>query len=196
MVKARLAGIKSYTSTDGVPPAPLLKMAKFGVVLDQWMADLNLDATALQCWDTLQHNYGINVCTLMSMMSERLMPSACEVDITGTLSMVALQLASGKPSALVDWNNNYAGNPDKCVLFHCGNWAKSFYGSCSMAYADILATTLGPENTYGALNGRVPAGPMSYARITTDDRHGVIRAYVGDAHFTDDPLDTLSLIHI
>jgi len=104
--------------------------------------------------------------------------------------MYALQLASGTPSALVDWNNNYADDPNKCVLFHCSNWPKSFFTEVKMAYADVLATTLGVENTYGALAGRVPAGPVSFARITTDDWNGVIRTYVGDGMFTDDPLDT------
>jgi L-fucose isomerase-like protein len=104
--------------------------------------------------------------------------------------MYALQLASGKPSALVDWNNNYADDPNKCVLFHCGNWARSFFPDARMAYADILATTLRQENTYGALAGRVPAGPMSFARISTDDQNGLIHTYVGDGMFTDDPLDT------
>jgi L-fucose isomerase-like protein len=135
----------------------------------------------------------------MSMMSENLLPSACEVDITGTASMYALQLASGRPSALVDWNNNYGGDPDKCVLFHCGNWAKSFFGEVHMANAEILATTLGTENTYGTVAGRTPAGPFGYARLTTDDRHGVIRAYTGDGSFIDDPLDTFgsrAVVHI
>jgi L-fucose isomerase-like protein len=165
-------------------------MSKLGIILDDWKAANDLDATAIQCWDSLQNNYGVNVCTLMSMMSENLLPSACEVDITGTASMYALQLASGRPSALVDWNNNYGGDPDKCVLFHCGNWAKSFFGEVEMANAEILATTLGTENTYGTVAGRTPAGPFGYARITTDDRHGVVRAYVGDGSFVDDPLDT------
>jgi L-alanine-DL-glutamate epimerase-like enolase superfamily enzyme len=40
--------------------------------------------------------------------------------------MYALSLASQRPSALVDWNNNYGGDEDKCVLFHCGNWPKAF----------------------------------------------------------------------
>jgi L-fucose isomerase-like protein len=124
------------------------------------------------------------------MMSNKLMPSACEVDITGVTAMYALQLASGTPSALVDWNNNYGGDPNKCVLFHCGNWAKSFFDESKMANADVLATTLGTESTYGTMEGRVPAGPMSYARLTTDDWNGVIRTYVGDGMFTDDPLDT------
>jgi L-fucose isomerase-like protein len=112
------------------------------------------------------------------------------VDITGVASMYALQLASGSPSALVDWNNNYAGDPDKCVLFHCGNFAKSFLPDIEIKTAEILATTLGTENTYGAVAGRVPAGPMTYARISTDDNQGIIRTYMGEGEFTDDPLDT------
>jgi L-fucose isomerase-like protein len=189
-VKDRLEGIRAYVPTRDVPAPSLFKMAKLGVVVDDWMAANALDASALQCWNSIQKNYGVNVCTLMSMMSDRLMPSACETDITGVASMYALQLASGTPSALVDWNNNYADDPDKCVLFHCGNWAKSFFPDFKMAYADILATTLGTENTYGAVAGRVPAGPMSYARISTDDCAGKIVTYVGDGEFTDDPLET------
>jgi len=189
-VKERLESIRAYLPADGVPSPSILRMAKFGVALTRWMTDLDIQATALQCWNSIQKNYGINVCTLMSMMSDALMPSACEVDITGVASMYALQLATGQPAALVDWNNNYAGDPNKCVLFHCGNFAKSFFKEARMAYADILATTLGQENTYGAINGRVPAGPMSYARISTDDVDGVIRAYCGDGNFTDDALQT------
>ena len=189
-VKERLENIRSYVPTRGIPSPAIVKMAKLGIVLDDWMRAYDLHATAIQCWDSLQHNYGVNVCTLMSMMSENLLPSACEVDVTGVASMYALQLASGRPSALVDWNNNYGSDPNKCVVFHCGNWAKSFFGEVKMANAEILATTLGTENTYGTVAGRTPKGPFSYARITTDDRHGVIRSYVGDGQFVDDPLDT------
>jgi L-fucose isomerase-like protein len=189
-VKERLDAIHAYIPTQGVPPMSVIRMAKLAVVLDAWMAENELIATALQCWSSVQKNYGVNVCTLMSMMSDRLMPSACEVDITGVASMYALQLASDTPSALVDWNNNYADDPDKCILFHCGNWAKSFYPDFKMAYAEILASTIGQENTYGAIAGRVPAGPMSYARISTRDQEGKILTYIGDGMFTDDPLDS------
>ncbi|WP_322793935.1 L-fucose/L-arabinose isomerase family protein [Bellilinea sp.] len=189
-VKDKLAAIKGYAKHDSVPSLALVRMAKLGVVIDEWMKEYDLTASAIQCWTSLQQNYHINVCTLMSMMSEHLMPSACEVDITGVASMYALQLASGSPSALVDWNNNYGGDPDKCVLFHCGNWAKSFLPDIEIKNAEILATTLGTENTYGAVAGRVPAGPMTFARISTDDTQGIIRTYVGEGLFTDDPLET------
>jgi len=189
-VKARMEGIQDYVETGHVPTEALVKMAKLGVALDDWTAANELDATAVQCWTSIQKNYGVNACTLMSMMSDRLMPSACEVDVMGTVSMYALQLASGKPSALVDWNNNYADDPDKCVLFHCGNWAKSFFTEVKMANAEILATVLGTENTYGTMSGRALPGPLTFARINTDDLHGRIRTYVGEGRITDDPLDT------
>ncbi len=189
-VKDKLEVIRAYVPTNQVPPAAVVKQAKLGVVIDDWMRANDLNASAIQCWTSLQKNYGVNVCTLMSFMSDQLMPSACEVDVTGVVSMYALQLASGQPAALVDWNNNYANDPDKCVLFHCGNWAKTFYPDVKMSNAPIIGSTVGVENTYGALEGAVPPGPMSYARLTTDDKNGQIKTYVGDGEFTDDPLQT------
>ena len=189
-VKAKIEAIRAYADATHVPADALLRMAKLGVVIDRWARDNDFCATAIECWSSLQANYGVNACALMSMMGESLIPSACEVDITGAASMYALQLASGTPSALVDWNNNYGDDPDKCVLFHCGNWPKSFLSDAQVNYADILGTTLGNDNTYGALAGRTAAGPMTFARLTTDDGCGIIRAYVGEGMFTDDPLAT------
>ncbi|MET0166222.1 MAG: L-fucose/L-arabinose isomerase family protein [Vicinamibacterales bacterium] len=189
-VKQKLADIYGYATAPGVPDPALVLMAKFGVIVSEWMTSLDLDATAIQCWSSLQKNYGVNCCTIMSMMSEKLMPSACEVDIAGTVAMYALQLASGRPSALVDWNNNYGDDPNRCVFFHCGNWAKAFLPDISIATAPILGTTLGEKNTYGALAGRTPQGPVTFGRVSTDDRNGRIRAYVGEGEFTDDPLKT------
>jgi L-fucose isomerase-like protein len=182
--------IKSYADSSAAPAESLLRMARFAVVVDDWMNDLGLTATAIQCWSSMQKNYGVNVCTVMSMMSQQMLPSACEVDIAGVVSMYALQLASGRPSALVDWNNNYGSDPDKCVFFHCGNWAKEFLPDIRIGTAPILGTVLGEANTVGALAGRTPSGPLTYGRISTDDQTGTIRAYVGDGVFTDDPLDT------
>jgi len=189
-VKAKLAEITGYAPAPGVPAEKLLQMAKMGVVLTEWMDANVLDATAIQCWTSVQENYGCNVCTLMSMMSEKFLPSACEVDVTGVLTMYAMQLAGGTPAALVDWNNNYADDDDKCVLFHCGNWAKSFLPDIQIANAPILGSILGVENTYGALAGRTPAGPLTFGRITTADAEGKIKTYVGEGELTNDPLDT------
>ena len=190
IVKEKLEKIHAYTSVGSTPNDRLVQIAKLDVVLADFMKENSLDATAIQCWTSLQKNYGCNVCTSMSMMSENMLPSACEVDVTGTLSMYAMQLASGSPSALVDWNNNYADDDTKCVLFHCGNWAKSFLPDITISTAPILGTSVGTENTYGALDGRTPAMPLTYGRISTDDCKGVIKTYVGEGELTNDALKT------
>ncbi len=189
-VKARIEQIRAYADSSAAPDDSMVKMAKFALVVDDWMQSLGLTATAIQCWSSMQKNYGVNVCTIMSMMSEQMLPSACEVDIAGVVSMYALQLAGGRPSALVDWNNNYGKDPNKCVFFHCGNWAKDFLPDIRIGTAPILGTMLGEQNTVGALAGRTPAGPVTFGRVSTDDVAGKIRAYVGDGQFTNDPLDT------
>ena len=189
-VKQKLEKIHAYANTGKTPNDRLVQIAKLDVVLEEFMQANALDATAIQCWTSLQQNYGCNVCTSMSMMSENMLPSACEVDVTGTLSMYAMQLASGSPSALVDWNNNYANDDSKCVLFHCGNWAKSFLPDIMISTAPILGTSVGTENTYGALDGRTPAMPLTYGRISTDDCKGIIKAYVGEGELTNDALET------
>ena len=189
-IKRKLDSIKKYISTQSIPEEQLLKMAKFGYVIDQWIKENELNGTAIQCWTALEEFFGIVPCTLMSMMSESLVPSACEVDITGLLGMYILQLAAGTPSALLDWNNNYGSDPDKCVLFHCSNLPKSFFGSSKMDYQEIIAGSVGKENTYGTVVGRIAPGKATFCRTTTDDAVGDICAYVGEGNFTNDKLAT------
>jgi L-fucose isomerase-like protein len=189
-VRDKLEAIKAYVPTAATPTAALLKMAKFALVMERWMQENDLVATAVQCWTSMEEYFGIVPCTVMSMMSNVLRPSACETDITGAVGMYAMALASGKPSALVDWNNNYAEDPNKGVIFHCSNLPRDFFEDMEMSFQDIIAGSVGRENTYGTLVGRVKSGPFTYCRVSTDDARGAIRAYLGEGEITDDPLET------
>ncbi len=186
----KLRTIEKYVATSGIPAGALLKMAKLGAVVDGWMRDAEVQISAVQCWTSLEENLGVVPCTVMSMMSESLLSSACEVDVCGVIAMHALQLASGTPSALLDWNNNYGTDPNKAVCFHCSNLPKHFFTDVKMDFQAIIAGTVGKENTFGTCVGRVKAGPMSFARFSTDDLSGKIRGYSGTGTFTDDPLET------
>ncbi|HZR66738.1 MAG TPA: L-fucose/L-arabinose isomerase family protein [Terriglobales bacterium] len=188
--QSKLASIKKYVESKDVPAPALMKMAKLGAVIDQWMAATEVKISAVQCWTSLEENFGVVPCTIMSMMSNELLSSACEVDIAGVLGMHALQLASGTPSALLDWNNNYGENPDKAVCFHCANLPKHFFRSFKMDFQQIIAGTVGKDNTYGTVVGLIKPEKMSFARFSTDDTAGKMRGYVGQGRFTDDPLNT------
>ncbi len=198
-VAAAAQALTSYADAQGVPRASLLLMAKLDVALNEWTASKELDAIAVQCWTSMQENYGIQPCAVMSMMSARLVPSACEVDVTGALAMYALQLASQSPSALMDWNNNYGADDDKCVLFHCGNWPASFLADAKIRPGAILGATLGEERTWGALEGAALPCDVTFARASTDDAVGILRAYVGEGTITDDPLTSFgstAVLHV
>jgi L-fucose isomerase-like protein len=189
-VRAKLRAICGYTDTQGIYPQGLDRMARLGVVIDRWMRDQDLAGTAIQCWTSMEQFYGIVPCALMSMMSDALLPSACEVDVGGLVGMLALRHATQSPAALVDWNNNYGDDPNKCVFFHCSNLPKSLFKKAKMAIQEIIAGSVGPENACGSIVGRLAAGPITYARVATDDTEGRIRAYVGEGRLTDDPLET------
>src|SRR5258707_6647163 len=188
--QGKLQSIRKYVSTQSIPEAALLKMSKLGAVIDNWMQATEVTISAIQCWTSLEEYFGVVPCTVMSMMSNDGLSSACEVDIAGVVGMHALQLASETPSALLDWNNNYAEDPDKAVCFHCSNLPKHFFQSVKMDFQEIIAGTVGKENTFGTCVGRVKAGPMSFARFSTDDLNGKIRGYVGEGEFTNDSLET------
>jgi L-fucose isomerase-like protein len=186
----KLSAIKAYIPTDGVPPESLLKMAKLAAVVEAWMNDVEVSISTIQCWTAIEEYFGVVPCTVMSMMTNNLMPSACELDVCGLLGMYALQLASGTPSALLDWNNNYGDDQNKAVCFHCSNLPKEFFEDFRMDYQEIIAGSVGKSNTYGTCNGRIKAGPMTFARLSTRDREGRIAGYLGEGSFTRDELRT------
>ncbi len=189
-VQGKLKQIREYVSTRDVPQEALVKMAKLATVTEDWMKEADVNVSTIQCWTAIEEYLGVVPCTIMSMMSNNLMPSACELDVCGLLGMYALQLASETPSALMDWNNNYGDDPNKCVCFHCSNLPKHFFEEVRMDFQEIIAASVGRANSYGTCVGRVKAGPMSYARLATRDPEGRIAAYVGEGSFTSDPIST------
>ena len=126
----------------------------------------------------------------MSMFSEGLIPAACEVDISGLIGMLILQIASESPSAILDWNNNYGDDPNKMVLFHCSNLPKSFFQDSKMTIHPIISDLKGEEATFGAIQGRIKTKPCTLLRIETDDLFGEIKAILAEGKYTEDPLNT------
>lgn len=189
IVKKKATSIREYGKIPSdISADSILRQAKLLVVLDELIEEHELDATAIQCWNSIENNYGCAACLSMSMMGQRYLPSACETDVAGAVSMYALLLASGSIPALVDWNNNYGLNSDKCVCTHCSNYPRSFVGNeIEISRLDVLGTVLDREKCFGAIKGKVAPGSMTYFRISTDDAKGRIKAYLGEGQFTEDP---------
>lgn len=184
----KLEEIKCYAVVPKEYSDKLVLQTKFGVAVERWIEANQIDAVAVQCWDSLEQNYGCAACVTMSMLGEKLLPAACEVDIAGAVSMYALTLAAQGQSALLDWNNNFAEDRNKCVCTHCGNFPKSFVrNDLKLGTLGVLGRTLGKVNTFGAVYGKVTKGDFTFFRISTDDTKGTIKAYLGTGEITDDP---------
>jgi L-fucose isomerase-like protein len=185
----KIEDIKNYGKiASGIVSEKIKRQAKFGVAIEDWMAANEIDAAGIQCWESVEKNYGCATCLTMSMLGEKLNPCACETDLTGVVSMYTLMLASGTPSALLDWNNNFAQDRNKCVCTHCSNYPKSFFqNEIEIGNLDVLGTVLGQEDTFGAVKGKVTKGDLTFFRISTDDPKGIIKGYLGEGKITDDP---------
>jgi len=171
-VKKTIADIKATLDCSGVDDACLVKIAKFEIVLRRFIEEKQLDGLGIQCWTSIQQNLGICSCSTMSRLDDEGVPCACEADIMGTLSMHALQLASGGPSCLADWNNLHNEDPELANCWHCGvfpaSWAKT--GKAKFGYQRIIANDVGKENAYGVVEFVMKDGPVTLCRATQDNQ--------------------------
>ncbi|KKL57179.1 hypothetical protein LCGC14_2237990, partial [marine sediment metagenome] len=166
-VRRVIADMNKTLDCSAVAEDILAKIAKLEIVLKKFIADKQLDALGVQCWTSIQENLGICSCATMSRFDDRGIPCACEADMLGTLSMHALQLASGSPSCLADWNNLHNEDPELVNCWHCGvfpaSWAK---GTAKMGCHGIIAKTVGRDNAMGVLEFVMQDGPVTLCRAT------------------------------
>jgi L-fucose isomerase-like protein len=186
-VRAKAARLARYASWDGVPADAADKIARLGVVLDQVIEEVRMDAVAVRCWVEMQRQLGISPCVLLGQLNDSGIPAACEVDVGNAVMMRALGLASGNATACLDWNNNYGDEPDKCILFHCGPVPQSMMaGAGRISDHAILANAVGKGCGWGCNTGRIAPTDITFGSLLTDG--GRLKTYIGQGRFTDDPV--------
>ena len=186
-VKEKGDYLQSYTHCGAVPAPSLLTLAKLGVVFDDLIEQLQLDALAIRCWLELEMELKVAPCVLLSEINDRLIPAACEVDVCNAVAMFALRLASERPATCLDWNNNYGDDPDKCILFHCGPVPQSLMtGKGEIVDHPMFAKALGAGCGWGPNVGRLAATPMTFASAKTEN--GKLQFYLGEGAITADKI--------
>ena len=187
--KAKMEVLKDYTSWEGVPEAALNNLTRLGVVLDELIAENQMDALAIRCWTELQQQLGISPCVLMGLLNNTGTKAACEVDIYNAVAMAALSLASGRPATVLDWNNNYQDEDNKCILFHCGPVPRELMTDKGRVSDHlILANSLGENNSFGCVVGRIAPTDLTFGSMMTEA--GKVKFFLGDGRFTEDPIPT------
>jgi len=179
---------REYTSWESVPPANMETIIKTAAVIDQIIEEYRLDCLGIRCWNEFEAYLKICPCIILSELSNRGIPAACEVDIGNALSMYALQLASGTPAVTLDWNNNFGDDENKCILFHCGPAAKDMLADERRIVDNPLqAMVHGANHSWGASMARIKPSPMTYLSARTEN--GRLGFYMGEGRFTEDSLE-------
>lgn len=186
-VKAKKEYFKTYTTWEGVQEETFTTLCKMGVAIDQMIAENHLDCLSLRCWIEMQQQLGVSPCVVLSELNDRGIAAACELDTGNAVVMHALSLASGQPATLLDWNNNYQDDEDKCILFHCGPVPQSLMTAKGhITDHAILSNSVGAGKAYGCNVGRIAPTPFTFGSMLTEN--GKIKCYLGEGRFTSDPI--------
>ncbi len=186
-VKQKAKILLSCASWKGVPKKAFSNLARTGVVFDAVIAEYGMNAAAIRCWEEFQRQLGISPCVLLGLLNDRGVPTACEVDIGNAVTMHALHLASGSAATCLDWNNNYADEDDKCILFHCGPVPRSMMAAKGrISDHGILCNAIGKGKGFGCNEGRIAPAPLTFGSMLTGE--GRLNFYLGEGRFTDDPI--------
>ena len=186
-VLKRLAGLRDYTDFSLVPEANALTLAKIGVVIDEYISEYHLDAIALRCWNELETYMRVCPCVLLSELNDRGIVASCEIDMCSAITMRAMNLASEKPTAVLDWNNNYGDEENKVVLFHCGPVAQSLMAGKGQVTEHKMFAKSDPGSGWGTNEGRIK--PMDITITNCQTKDGRIVVYASDAKMTDDVIE-------
>ena len=187
-----IASINGYADTRAVRQLSVVKSAKLELFLRRWAKANAIDAFGIQCWTSIQANYGVCSCTTMSRFGNEGIPSACEADIMGTMSMHAAMLASDSPAGLADWNNLHNDDDQLVNLWHCGVFPAAFAATpVKLGVQEIIASSGAAkyEDSEGTIEFVAKPNPVTLCRVTQDPG-GDLKAVVVEGKMEDNPAVT------
>lgn len=179
--------LRNYTDFSQVPAENMSTLAKVSVVIDEYIEEYHLDALTLRCWNEMETILRICPCVLLSELNDRGIVASCEIDLCSAITMQAMKLASGEPTACLDWNNNYGDDPNKVILFHCGPVAQKLMASKGTVTEHKMFAKGDPGSGWGSNEGRIKAFPMTFSNCKTEN--GKLTVYVSEGAFTEDEIE-------
>lgn len=186
-VKAKIERLRNYTNCAGAPEDRMEMLAKISCTIDDYIEEYHLDAISLRCWNEMETILRVCPCVILSELNDRGIAASCEIDLCSAITMRAMLLASGKPTAVLDWNNNYGDDEDKVILFHCGPVAQSLMAGKGTLSSHKMFDKGDPGSGWGVNEGRIAAFPMTFSNCQTKD--GKLVIYASEGEFTEDVIE-------
>lgn len=159
-----------------------MAFAKLYKAYTDYVGENGVGAIASRCWPDFFTKYGTPVCSVLAMLGDDNIPSSCEADVLGSVSMFIGQNLSGSPTFFGD-PVSLDETENTLTFWHCGTAA------CSLAREDTGAEVgvhcnrkIGPTLEFGCK-------PYDRATILRVGRksNGDIRIFVATGEALDKP---------
>ena len=147
----------------------VLKVAALKTAMKHFIDELNCQAAAIQCWDSLQAELGLMPCAGNALLTDEGIPVACETDIHGAITSVIAQAAAMGRTApfFADWTVRHPENENGELLQHCGPYPISL---CKAGTKAKLSSPFAlPGEKPGAVLSEIKGGKMTILRFDGDN---------------------------
>lgn len=112
--------LKEAAGGSAVTNEQLERAARIELALSELAHEGGYHALALRCWPELPETCGAMACAAVGRLGDFALPAACEGDVMGALSMLAVQGVSAQPAMLLDLSDLDV-HDDSLLFWHCGN---------------------------------------------------------------------------
>jgi L-fucose isomerase-like protein len=155
----------------------LQRSAALELALAELVAEGGHQAVALRCWPELPESCGTMACATLARLGDGGVAAACEGDVMGALSMLALQGASGDPALLLDLSD--VDEERGALFWHCGNGPLSWASRSGTR----LATHFNRDGVGTVRDMTIRTGPATGFRLLAGGRRALIFSgeFAGDA---------------
>jgi len=162
--------IKSKADCNLIKENNLIKLAKMEAVIMRYAMEENLSSLALSCWPDIPSILGVSPCIVVSRLTERGVPVACEADIHGALTMLAQYLMSfgNDVPHFVDWTIQNQVEENLFLSWHCGNAPMCLAENgekIAVKKNNVSSVAYGKENTEGTVEFQLKSGKVSLNRL-------------------------------
>ena len=162
--------VKSKADCSLIKDSRLIKLAKMEIVLLRYIMKEDLSSLALSCWPDIPSIINVSPCLVVSRLTERGIPTSCEADIHGALTMLIQYLMSFGDCVphFIDWTIQSQVEENLFLSWHCGNAPMSLAKNGEKIIIRENSTSkvvYGEENTKGTVEFQLKGGEVSLNRL-------------------------------
>ena len=182
-VNERRAGLEEeIPGLAAMPEKNIRDFIRLLLAHESYIRDNRIGALASRCWPDYFTDYGTPVCAVLSVLNARGIPSGCEADVYGALSMLIGSRLTGKAAFFGD-PVAVDGDGNTITFWHCGMAATSLARKDTGARAGVHPNRkIGPTMEFGCM----PSEDATVFRIGRKP-DGSFRMFIAEGSIPDMP---------